>query len=606
MVGLSNALSIATSGMNLSQTGLATVSHNIVNTNSDGYTRQLVQSQSVSVNGFGNGVQLEQVQRVVDQFLVTKSLIQQADVSYANTNSTYLTSIEGTVSNASGEGSLETLAGNFYSSLNSLSNDVGNSALKLNAVQSATLLTDTVRGVRSNLNDIQQRVDSAITDEVSSVNNLLKRVYDLNQQISSATVGTANGANVNDLRDERDRDLQTLAETFKLQVTTNTSNGGYRVTTETGRRLVDESGYVQFERTTGSPFGGIAYRNVNADGSLAANTIDPVVDNMTSGRMKALFDLRDTTIPKMTDELDEFSSTLITQVNNVASQGSSFPPQRTLTSQALSGVTSTSSDLYTELSSSLPGSTFNISVVDTQGNVQLTTAGGTPITLPSLPGTFSLDDLATLINNNATVGNTSLGGTLGVTATAATDASGKPYIQIQTANSNLRVVLSNASGNVLGTLGMNTILSGSSSSDIAVKSALVSDPSLFPTARMNTDGSLSSLNNQNAIALAQLGDTNFSFSAAGDIPALTTTSVKYLNSLVSSLATKLNDAKSRETYATTLQTQLNQQKASTSGVNMNEELGLMLVYQQSFQASARIVSVVDGLMQELTNMVSGR
>src|SRR5690606_22864001 len=136
--------------------------------------------------------------------------------------------------------------------------------------------------------------------------------------------------------------------------------------------------------------------------------------------------------------------------------------------------------------------------------------------------TMSLTELADAINNNLTLGNTTLGGTDGVTATAATDANGRPIITIATADTTLRVVLANKTGDVLGTLGMNTMFTGRSSADIAVKTTLMTNPGLLPTARVRaSDGGISSLNADNITALAQLADSTITFGAAGGLPATT-------------------------------------------------------------------------------------
>ncbi|PIZ31617.1 MAG: flagellar hook-associated protein FlgK [Alphaproteobacteria bacterium CG_4_10_14_0_8_um_filter_53_9] len=601
MVSLSSALGIAIGGMQSSQLGLGTVSHNVTNANTVGYTRQSVQTTNVAYNGFGAGVQVGNVDRVVDSFLNTRVLNQLSELESATTTRAYMDTVEGAFTGANTDANLDSLVNNMFAGLNSLAGDPGNSALKRNAVQQLSLVSTTLNGMNSDLTDVINRVNIEISEEISRLNTTLARIGELNIEIATQQAGGNNGANTNDLLDERDRQLDVLAKDFKLNIIVSGSSNSIRVTTENGQKLLDEGSYVQFERTAGTPYQGIGFRNVISDGTLApyVNTLNTAA--LTSGKIAALVTLRDTTIPATISQLDEFADTLVTRMNLISSQGVSTPAQRTLTSGNTSGVSASNADLLTELSASLDNTSFNLSVVDSQGDVVSTTVGVGAITLTGAP-TLSIDDIVLAINNSS-VGVTTLGAGLGVTASATTDSNGDPVLQIQSTNANYKVVMANTAGDFLGLMGMNNILTGSTSGDIAVRSDIVADPSLFPTGRMRADGGLSSLSTANVIELAQLAETTVSFDSAGGLPAQSSSFIKYIGQMTSDLAVTLNSAKTTETYADSLYNQLQQLKGSVGGVNMDEELALMLVYQQSFQASARIITVVDGLMQEVLNMV---
>lgn len=603
-MGLSSALGIAISGMQYSQSGLSTVSHNVTNTNTVGYTRQIIQGQSVAYAGFGSGVTISETQRPVDKFLQQRTLTQVAELDYAATRSSYLSSVEGAFSSASTEGSLQDLVGDMFASFNDLANSPADSALRKNAVQTATLLMDTVRGINTDIDTIQGRIDGQMTAELESLNDVLKRIYDLNVEIATQQLSGTTGANTNDLQDQRDLQIEELAKRFKINVT-QAQNGSYRVVAENGRTLVTESTYIQFKRTAGGgPFGDIVTQNVLVNGDLNPTEIPFYTDALTSGRIKSLIDFRDETVPDMIAQLDEFTQTFTTELNKIHSRGSAIPPVNSLSSGNFGTLTATTDNLFTGLDASLASDSFHVSVVDAQGNVINTTVGsaGGAIDFPAV-GPFSLDDLATLINNDPAVGNTTLGTTLGVTATTGTDAAGNPFIRLQTATAGQYVVLSNASGDVLGLLGMNNMFTGTTSDDIDVKAALKTNPELLAVGRMRaTDGGLSTLNNENILAMAQMAETKLNFDAAGGIGAQTLSGANYVGQITSTLAVTINDANNREKFADTLYNQLAELKSSISGVNLNEELSLMLIYQNSFQASARIVNVVNELFDTLISL----
>src|SRR3546814_3730390 len=58
------------SGITATQTALQTVSSNIVNATTPGYTRKTVEFQTRTINGVGAGVEIARVGRDVDEFLI--------------------------------------------------------------------------------------------------------------------------------------------------------------------------------------------------------------------------------------------------------------------------------------------------------------------------------------------------------------------------------------------------------------------------------------------------------------------------------------------------------------------------------------------------------
>lgn len=591
--------------MQYSQLALGTISHNVVNANTPGFSRQVVQASAASTAGFGAGVQLETIQRITDRFLVSRMLTAGSGSAYAATKSSYMTSLENTFSTAGSGGGLESIVGGFVSSMNSLANDPSNSSLRRSTVEKAELTAQALNNTAADLKQVAKDADNQITSELDTVNQLLKDIYLLGRQISEVTT-SSNGGNTNDLMDARDQKISQLSSTFGIQVSYDAENNGVRILTESGRKLLDSSGYVQLSRGASSgDYPTIVAQNVRQDGSLAEAkmVIDPA--DLTTGKIKALAEIRDEVVPDLMRQLDEFTETFTAALNKLSSQGTSYPPQRSLTSANTADLAAPTTDLLTNGFASLSGATLNISTTTTIGGVIATTVG-TPITLtPVMPaGTLSLQDIADQINNNPAIGNAALGGTAGVIATAATDADGNPYLKIEAADPNARVVMANAGAtDVLGTLGMNNLFTGSTAATVAVRSDISANPDRFPVARMNTAGGVSSTDGQNIVAMAQIGDTRLTFDAAGSLGTQTVTGVSYLNTISSNLAVSTSAARDNETFSYNLYTQSQELVTSTSGVNLNEELAQMLVYQNSFQASARIINVVNDLLQELINII---
>ena len=71
---LNGIMSAATSGLQVAQTGLRTVSDNIANVDTPGYIRKVADQTSVSYGGAGAGVTIAQIRLASDRFLQQASL----------------------------------------------------------------------------------------------------------------------------------------------------------------------------------------------------------------------------------------------------------------------------------------------------------------------------------------------------------------------------------------------------------------------------------------------------------------------------------------------------------------------------------------------------
>lgn len=72
--------------------------------------------------------------------------------------------------------------------------------------------------------------------------------------------------------------------------------------------------------------------------------------------------------------------------------------------------------------------------------------------------------------------------------------------------------------------------------------------------------------------------------------------------LTFSIGNTISQATSNATATGSILTQLQNQRGAISGVSLDEESANLLLYQRSFQAAAKIITIVDTLMGELLNM----
>ena len=93
------------------------------------------------------------------------------------------------------------------------------------------------------------------------------------------------------------------------------------------------------------------------------------------------------------------------------------------------------------------------------------------------------------------------------------------------------------------------------------------------------------------------------FGSAGNFTKTTTTMANYAASIVSGLAVNLSEANSLNDYQTELVTTIYRKEQDVSGVDLDEELALMLQYQRSYSAAAKALTTSLEMLELLDNIV---
>jgi flagellar hook-associated protein 1 FlgK len=218
-MSLFGALYIGNSGLNSSQNGLNTVAHNLSNINTDGYVRQQVSytdttytNTDKTISGYnvqiGDGVKYAECRRVRDQFLDATYREENGRMSYYDTCYSAVLEIEDTLGEFTNSAFKDSLT-NLWTSLEELSkspNDTTNISV---LVQKSAAFMENASSVYKSLQEYQNNLNDQVINTINDINSIGKRISELNKEISSIE---GNGVeNANDLRDERDYLLDTLA-----------------------------------------------------------------------------------------------------------------------------------------------------------------------------------------------------------------------------------------------------------------------------------------------------------------------------------------------------------------------------------------------------------
>ena len=139
---------------------------------------------------------------------------------------------------------------------------------------------------------------------------------------------------------------------------------------------------------------------------------------------------------------------------------------------------------------------------------------------------------------------------------------------------------------------------------VKVVDRITTDPKLLALADVDLAAAtgvpaLTPGDSRGAIALQNVAELSVSFGAAGDIAAVTTTLTSFAGTVLSQMSTKAATAESIGRDREALKDTLAIRVSEVSGVNLDEELANMILFQNAYTASARLISTSRELFDTL-------
>lgn len=228
MAGLFNTLNISKRGINVMQAGLNVTSHNISNSSRTDYTRQRIRVQSSnplttvgSAGQIGSGAQVEMIERVRDTFLDYQIRSENSALSDINVRQNVLSEIEKLV-NESGDAGLGKLFDKFFDGWQELSKNPSDLNARNVVLQEASNLTDEFNRIYKDLQESKGDVNETIKNSVVEVNTILDEINVLNKKIQEVSLM---GNEPNDFLDKRDALLDELSSKLGIKVEAKKNNG---------------------------------------------------------------------------------------------------------------------------------------------------------------------------------------------------------------------------------------------------------------------------------------------------------------------------------------------------------------------------------------------
>lgn len=652
---MSSDLQIGLSGLLAAQRAMLVTAHNISNANTKGYTRQSTIMAArppfvTSAGTIGQGVDIVRIIRHKDDYINSRLRDISSSLGSASVNSQYLRELE-TVFNETSEASLNNALASFFKGINDLTQHTENMSSRATLLEKANTLTDTFHRIVDELSQMKIFIQQSIESKISEVNKLSESIANINKEISVIHVRDIES---NDLLDKREALLQDLSKLVNISVTSQ-DNGMVSVSTP-GGTLVSGSSSTSFASEL-DDFGEIEV--VNAKNKN-------VKYSFHSGEIKGLQDFHNVTLVRYREKLDTMAFGLMKEVNKIHSEGVGLSGGFTslMSTNAVSSTTASlndagleiepsSGDIYltvinnstgevaksvlsvdvstdslTDLQAAISG-VANISASIADNKLRILADSGYQFNfsyaLDPNPGTMGTSTASVSGNysgqENDVYTFTALGaGTIGSTAglqvevknssgaVVATLDVGDNYVPGNTITVGNGVSLALSSGAVaagdafsfdvvndsdktdlLAALGINTFFSGTDASDILVSQDIAGDVSRIAA----STGEIG--NTTNALRLAGLQyDTNV---------IENTTFADYLHQIASSLGEEASNAYRSEESFTDLETSIRNRRDEISGVSTDEELVNLVRFQQAYQASAKFISIVDGLVERLLTSI---
>ncbi len=342
-MSLALALNNSLSGLNINRQSLAVLSQNIANANTPGYSRKIVEQESLYLDGNGSGVSIKDITRKVDDYLIKSVREQSSAVGQGDTIGDYSDRIQILLGKPGNKDSIDANIGTFFNAVQSLADTPENSSLRVNAINLGKILAGRINDLSTGLNDLRFQADQDIRTMITSVNTDLVEIDKLNKTINSQN---ALGKSVAELEDKRDSLIKDLSTYMDIQTYKKTT-GEVNITTNSGLSLLDDNVYKLSYNAAGSVDSFIndaslspveIFRldeNGNEVGTskilVTAGTSDTITSYVGSGKLSGLIEMRDKQIPAIIKQLDGLAATLRDQMNIIHNTGTGYPGAASLT-----------------------------------------------------------------------------------------------------------------------------------------------------------------------------------------------------------------------------------------------------------------------------------
>ena len=615
-MGLSQALSAALAGINVTQQGLSVIAGNVANANTPGYVDETVnQVESTTPGQAGTSVDTNGINRDLNTLLQSQLWTETSGDSYADTNAQIYQQLQQIYGTPGSSTSFDAIYDNFTTALQGLSSNPSSYSAQTEVIGAAQDVAQSLNSMTATIQQLRTQAEQGIAGGVQTVNTALQQIAQINQQLEENPTADSTAAA---LEDQRDQDITQLTQMMNVNVVQD-SNNQISVFTSTGQQLVAgaQASQLSFDNAGTLTASALWSADPSEDGvgtvtlvSPSGATTDLIATNaIQSGEIGAYLQMRDSILPQAQNQLDEFANQMAQALSNQTTNGTA------VTSGAQSGYS-------VDVGSLSPGNSVQLTYTDAN-NVQHT------VTIVSLGAGGSLPLQTSPPNSgNQIIGVNFSGGMSSVVAQL--NAAFGTNLQFSNPSGTVLQVLNNGGGNTVDTLSETSTVtsltggvaqlplftdgsepitgaitaSGSQTTGLAgtieVNPALVSSPSSLVA---YASGTASADPTRPDFMLSQLTDASLTYSPATGIGSATApysgTLSDYLSQVVSQQSQAANAATNLQQGQDTVLSALQQRYSDETGVNIDTEMSNLIALQNAYGANARVMTTIQDLMATL-------
>ncbi len=625
---MSSVLSTGSSALIAFQRALATVSHNVANINTDGYSRQKVdfatgKPNDVGYGDVGTGTRITDIRRVADQLAISRLLDSSGELARLQQLSSMTDRVDALFSD--GATNVAGMWSNFFDSVSGLSSNAAGTADRQNLLDNANSLATRFKQLAGNLDSLNNEVNNGLISAASEINRLAGEIAQLNGAIGSDATRAAP-----DLLDRRDQLISNLIGYTGGNAVIQ-DGGIMNVYSAGGQALV--VGTIASKVTTVTD----AYQPERLQLALKTQGLTVTLEPKNlGGKVGGMLQFREEVLTPAQAELGRLAVGLVTTFNETHHQGMDLygqlggdfftlgtprvSPHEVNTGTAV--LAASFGDLAAldgqNLVLKFDGANWVATRADTGASVPVLGSGtaadplrinGINIVVSGTPATndrFLLQPTATVagslglaitdtsriaaatpVKANTALGNIGTGKLTGLKVTDADHADLLAGSTIEFLDANSYSINGGAPqpytpGQAISANGWSFVLDGA--------------PAAGDTFDIVATGAGSS-DNGNALLLAQVEEAK-AFNAG------TVT----LNGALGGLTTQVGSAARAAEYSLQAQKVINDNaqaaRDAVSGVNLDEEAADMLRLQQAYQAASHLISTADSMFQSVLNAVS--
>lgn len=308
---------IAGNAVSVYQQALTTVSNNIANVSTDGYSRQDVSLSALPVTKYGSaflgsGVGLDLIKRQYDAFVESNLRNTTSDLEAQGPMVNYANRVVDVMGSATM--GLNTAFDEFFASARNLSGDPASTVLRGGFIRDSQGVADRFGQLSSQLDLVQQQTQQDLESSIQQINTLTDQIAKVNTQLAKQKLETGQPP---DLLDERDLLLKQLSVFVRI----NTRFEVNGIVTVSAGPTINADVLVNNQKSFM-----IAANFDSASTEKVALVLDPYgnpssLSRITSGSLSGILAFRSQVLGGSRTALDGLAQTFADEVNKIHQEG---------------------------------------------------------------------------------------------------------------------------------------------------------------------------------------------------------------------------------------------------------------------------------------------